>query len=474
MDEAHQLEGATTRALGFDLTRGDLLRMLDDLGNEKHGFLGKLHTLARKARQSAAVVERIMQAADEALIAQETLKATFAALGDFLEDQRDGQPLTQYPQQVRLTPALRLSPGWETVMVTWEEAEGALMRLLEHLKQLRKQAGELAGVDTDKMNDVLGEIDGLRTWLTDVTAQMHMLMLEPSDTMIYWVQIKPRRRSISLHAAPLDIGEAMHEHIWTKEAVVLTSATLTTGGEMDYIRRRLAAEHADELILGSPFDYKHAALLYVVNDIPEPNRPGYQRAVEEGLVALAKATRGRMMALFTSYAQLKRTAEAIRPALLEAGLAVYEQGSGAAPQALLDEFRTSDGAVLLGTRAFWEGVDIPGEALSALVIVKLPFAVPSEPIVAARAETFDDPFGEYHLPEAALAFRQGFGRLIRTRTDRGIVAVFDRRLLTRRYGQFFLDSLPPCSRHQGPMHRLPAVAARWLDSPPPDDVVLPR
>jgi len=293
-------------------------------------------------------------------------------------------------------------------------------------------------------------------------------VLEPNRQMVYWAQARPRRQGISLHAAPRDVGEALQEHVWyTKDAVVLTSATLTTGGDIDYMRRRLAAEHAETLILGSPFDYARAALLYVVNDMPEPNRPGYQQAVEEGLIALAKATRGRMMALFTSYAQLKRTASAIRPALLEAGLAVYEQGSGAAPQTLLDEFRASDGAVLLGTRAFWEGVDIPGDALSALVIVKLPFAVPSDPMVAARAEMFDDPFGEYHLPEAALVFRQGFGRLIRTRTDRGIVAVFDRRLLTRRYGQFFLDSLPPCTRHQGPLHRLPAVAARWLEGQTP-------
>jgi DNA polymerase-3 subunit epsilon/ATP-dependent DNA helicase DinG len=268
---------------------------------------------------------------------------------------------------------------------------------------------------------------------------------------------------LALYGAPLEVGEGIRKHIWEKkETVVLTSATLTTGGEMDYLRQRLAAEDADELILGSPFDYEHAALLYVVNDIPEPNRPGYQQAVERTLTDLAKATRGRMMALFTSYAQLQRTARAIRPALEEAGLAVYEQGGGASPQALLEDFRTSEGAVLLGTRSFWEGVDIPGEALSVLVIVKLPFAVPSDPLVAARAETFEDPFNEYQLPEAILAFRQGFGRLIRTKTDRGVVVVLDKRLLSRRYGQVFLDSLPPCTRHQGPMHRLPAVASRWL------------
>jgi DNA polymerase-3 subunit epsilon/ATP-dependent DNA helicase DinG len=292
---------------------------------------------------------------------------------------------------------------------------------------------------------------------------MHALIAEPEGHMVYWAELRPSGRRLALHGAPLKVGDDLRTHIWEqKETVILTSATLTTGGDTDYLRQRLAAADVDELILGSPFDYEHAALLYVVNDIPEPNRPGYQQAVEHTLTALAQATRGRLLALFTSYAQLQRTARAIRPALEENGLAVYEQGGGASPQALLEEFRTSDGAVLLGTRSFWEGVDIPGEALSVLVIVKLPFAVPSDPLVAARAETFENPFNEYQLPEAILAFRQGFGRLIRTKTDRGVVVVLDKRLLSRRYGQTFLDSLPPCTRHQGPMHRVPAVAARWL------------
>ena len=475
VDEAHHLEGAATQALSFEVTRGSLLRLLNDLGDEHSGFLGKLFALGKRTRHRHRVSALISAAASEIVVVQEAIKDTFAVLADFLEDQREGQPLTQYPQQVSLTPAMRLTPSWEAVMISWEDAENAVFRLLDALKPLRPAAEEFTGPEAEQALNILGEIDNLRMLLVEATTRLHALILEPTPAMIYWVQIKPRYRSISLHAAPLDIGNALQEHIWhTKETVVLTSATLTTGGEMDYIRQRLAAEHAEELILDSPFDYKRAALLYVVNDIPEPNRPGYQQAVEDGLVSLARATRGRMMALFTSYAQLKRTASAIRPALLEAGLAVYEQGSGAAPQALLDEFRTSDGAVLLGTRAFWEGVDIPGEALSALVIVKLPFAVPSDPIVAARAAMFDNPFNEYHLPEAALTFRQGFGRLIRTRTDRGIVAVFDRRLLTRRYGQFFLDSLPPCTRHQGPMHRLPVVASRWLNDAATSPSLLPR
>jgi DNA polymerase-3 subunit epsilon/ATP-dependent DNA helicase DinG len=257
----------------------------------------------------------------------------------------------------------------------------------------------------------------------------------------------------------------MEKFIWhEKQSVILTSATMTTAGEFDYIRGRLFATDAYEISLGSPFDYENSTLLYIPNNIPEPgDRYGHQRAVEHSLMQLCRATEGRCLVLFTSYAQLKKTSQSIGPALSDRGILVYEQGEGASPHALLESFKSSERAVLLGTRSFWEGVDIPGEALSVLVIVKLPFDVPSDPIIAARSETFDDPFHQYTLPEAVLRFRQGFGRLIRTETDRGVVVILDRRVLTKRYGQLFISSLPQCTQRVGPIQDLPREAVKWLN-----------
>jgi DNA polymerase-3 subunit epsilon/ATP-dependent DNA helicase DinG len=184
--------------------------------------------------------------------------------------------------------------------------------------------------------------------------------------------------------------------------------------------------------------------------------------LETGLAALVQATQGRTMALFTSYRQLRTTSRAIAGRLAEAGIVVLEQGGGASRRQLMENFKNNPKTVLMGTRSFWEGVDIPGEALSCLAIVRLPFAVPSDPIYAARAEQFDNPFFDYFVPEAVLRFLQGFGRLIRTRQDRGVVAVFDRRLLTKSYGPAFLDSLPGPVMEQGPMSMLPTTAARWI------------
>jgi DNA polymerase-3 subunit epsilon/ATP-dependent DNA helicase DinG len=169
-----------------------------------------------------------------------------------------------------------------------------------------------------------------------------------------------------------------------------------------------------------------------------------------------------MLVLFTSYAQLQRTSQNIQGALQKEDIQVFEQGEGASATALLDTFKESPRAVLLGTRSFWEGVDVPGEALQVLVIAKLPFDVPSDPIVAARSESFEDPFHQYMLPEAILRFRQGFGRLIRTQTDRGVVVILDKRILSKQYGRLFIESLPRCNTVQGSVLNIPEEAARWL------------
>jgi ATP-dependent DNA helicase DinG len=268
---------------------------------------------------------------------------------------------------------------------------------------------------------------------------------------------------LALNASPINIGALVEKYLWhEKRCVIITSATLTTHGEFDYIRNSLSADEANELALGSPFDYETSALLYIANDIAEPNTPDYQHQLDHTLIQLCKASNGRALVLFTSYAQLKRTSKNISSTLVQNNITVYEQGEGASPNALLESFKSSERAILLGTRSFWEGVDIPGEALSVLVIVKLPFAVPSDPLVAARSETFEDPFNQYHLPEAILRFRQGFGRLIRTQSDRGVVVILDRRILTKSYGKMFIESLPRCTFKVGGLAELPKATAKWL------------
>jgi len=262
----------------------------------------------------------------------------------------------------------------------------------------------------------------------------------------------------------LHVGDLLHERLFMqKDCVVLTSATLCTSGTFDYIRGRLGLQDAMELAVDSPFDYKTAVLLYVPKDIPEPNEPYYQKTVEQALVDLLIATQGRTLVLFTSNSQLNATYRATQAALDKEGIVVFGQGIDGSRRQVLRNFRSTPRSVLMGTRSFWEGIDVVGEALSCLVITRLPFSVPTDPVFAARAETFDSPFEQFYLPEAILRFRQGFGRLIRSQSDYGVVALLDKRILTKSYGKLILRSLPPCTARQGPLKNLPEVAQRWLD-----------
>jgi DNA polymerase-3 subunit epsilon/ATP-dependent DNA helicase DinG len=185
--------------------------------------------------------------------------------------------------------------------------------------------------------------------------------------------------------------------------------------------------------------------------------------VEEAILNLSMAAEGRMMALFTSYAQLTKTADKLRSFLEEAGFTLFVQGEGGSRQQLLAAFRQTERSVMFGTRSFWEGVDVQGEALSALIITRLPFAVPTDPIVSARSESFDSPFFQYSVPEAILHLRQGFGRLIRSKSDRGVCVLLDRRLTSKRYGSMFLESLPNATVQRGRLADMPAATHQWLE-----------
>jgi DNA polymerase-3 subunit epsilon/ATP-dependent DNA helicase DinG len=468
IDEGHHMEDATTSALSFRVNQNDFDRLIHELGGPSSGLLGRLLVELQGLLQPsdmAAVQTAVRQVADLAFKINSLNSQFFTTVDDFLADQRDGKPMGTYPQQQRIQNATRTLGSWNLVEEVWFDESELIKEMLGLVAGLIRSGGDDEEETNEDLLDVIGNLATLSSNFSEINSNVSNLVSKPDNLQIYWVEKQPGSGKIALQIAPLHIGPLMEENIWhQKTSVVLTSATLTTHGEFEYLRSRLNADEADELSLGSPFDYENSALLYLINDIPEITEAyAYQKALENGLVRLAKATNGRMLVLFTSYAQLKKTSQAIAPAMTDAGIQIYEQGVGASANALLENFRGADKAVLLGTRAFWEGVDIPGEALSVLAITKLPFDVPSDPIIAARSETFEDPFNEYSLPEAILRFRQGFGRLIRTQSDRGVVAVFDKRLLTKKYGRLFLESIPECHKVTGTLADLPREAAKWLN-----------
>jgi ATP-dependent DNA helicase DinG len=251
------------------------------------------------------------------------------------------------------------------------------------------------------------------------------------------------RQNVFLQATPIDVGPILRECLWSKlECAVLTSATLAVGGGFEYIRQRLGMEHAREVVLPSHFDYQSQALFYVPPDLPDARAPQFAAKAAERIRQLLEITRGRAFVLFTSYAQMNEMYQRLLPQL---DYIMLRQGD-APKSALLDEFRMTPNAVLFATSSFWQGVDVQGEQLSCVIIDRLPFAVPSDPVVAARVKAIDadrgNAFFQYQVPAAVITLKQGFGRLIRSLHDRGLLVLLDNRILKKQYGRVFVESLP--------------------------------
>ena len=464
IDEAHNLEDEATRQLGFNVSQDKL----DEIWEPQT----RLTVQVRQAIAAESLASSVRQDAETAVsgVEEEGAKTRqiwarlWSEVERFQANQKSGS--RDNNNQFLITSQVRNTQSWTDLHLAWENLDvglqqaaqtvGRLHRFLESTKLPAANDQPALVMETANLMD---DVESLRDNLSSILGN-------PMDDDIHWISNDQIRgnATVSLNSAPLDVSSTLAAELFKqKDSVVLTSATLSTEGSFEYFKGRVGVgADSQELLVGSPFDYRKAALLLIPEDMPAPNSDRYVDAMVKVLTDLGTTMKGRTMALFTSYASLRAVAQRLRAPLMGEGVQVLAQSVDGSAQQLMTRFAEEPNSVLLGTSSFWEGVDLPPGLLKALVLTRLPFQVPTDPIVKARSDQYSNPFSGYSVPQAVLRFRQGFGRLIRNKEDKGTIVIMDNRITASNYGSSFLRSIPPCTLQPCNLNSTGQLANQWI------------
>ena len=459
-DEGHHLEDVATSHLSLTIARSGILKQLQRLVPHKANRVGLLTVISSRITRDLPESQEGLYAELSGLLEGHLLPKAHDLSGtteqtmDWLAySVEHGAGVTpDREQRLRITAEVERTPFWAECRQQLHALADAVNDYTSSLRTLVRRCKDLPEKLQEKLADQLLDTSGIEGRLQSMADALLFFTTE-AEGYCRWIETRRSSRGLQARicAAPLDISAQLKETVLDRlKTIIVTSATLTVGGQFSYLKKRtgfslLPAVRLSELQLASPFNYARQVFVAVPEEMPDPTAPGYREALESHILAAITVSRGGAFILFTSYDLLNRVYQSLSPKLAQLGLTSLKQGE-TGRHALLTQFRKEGNAVLFGTDSFWEGVDVKGEALRLVIIARLPFQVPTEPVQQARAEKIKadggDPFRDFSVPQAVIKFRQGFGRLIRSRDDRGAVLILDRRVLNKSYGRIFLRSLP--------------------------------
>ncbi len=466
IDEAHRLEPVATANLGYTISKLRIIKLLGRLINLKDNRKGLLQYLKNKLRDVSSVHDKAVAVTitdminTEIMDARQRLYETVQAIFDDISNTADDYVVREGLQKnrdeetkLRVTTSFISTDLWQDVIETGLKALSVdILKFASLLKLLEDEIGGLSKTSQDVLSSVLIDISSCKMRLRSAANDL-VFFITMDERSCKWLEVKRYREhpAVRFCAAPLSVSEDLKACLYDNyNTIILTSATLAINKNFKFFKDDIGLHQTpegrlSELILDSPFDFKRQVIIGVPTDISEPNESGYTSALEENILKTVEISEGRALILFTSYNLLDNLYKKLEPQITQLGYTCLKQGMDNRHN-LLETFKKDKTSVLFATDSFWEGIDVKGDALECVILTRLPFKVPTEPIIEARAEAIEraggDAFYNYSVPMAVIKFKQGFGRLIRSRDDKGVVIIFDSRVATKRYGKIFLQSLP--------------------------------